>query len=296
MKAENGWSISTKQYLKDEAGEEYGVKGFSIIENIYNQAGTKEQDELFGSVTLFPFPKPSDLLKHLQNIAGAKEGDIVMDFFAGSATTAHAVLGLNSRDGGSRKFIVVQLPEPCLEDSEAFKSGYKTIADIGKERIRRVVKKIQDESNEQLDLINKLDLGFKVFRLDQSNFKIWDGVVEKGSDGKKIEKQLELQIEHINPKATEEDILYELLLKSGFDLTTKVESIQLAGKKVYSIENGALLICLEKNLTKEVITEMARKEPARAICLDAGFSGNDQLKTNVVQIMKSHKVEDFRTV
>ena len=105
-----------------------------------------------------------------------------------------------------------------------------------------------------------------------------------------------MQIEHINSKATDYDILYELLLKSGFQLSTKVEFLQLAEKKVYSIESGALLVCLDKTLTKEVITEMARKEPARVICLDVGFSGNDQLKTNAVQIMKSHKVEDFRTV
>ena len=192
---------------------------------------------------------------------------------------------------------MVQLPEKCSDNSEAFKAGYKTIADIGKERIRRVVKQIHEKSTGRLDFDkNKLDLGFKVFKLDQSNFKIWDGAVDETADGKKIEKQLELQIEHINPKATEDDILYELLLKSGYTLTTKVESLLLAGKKVYSIENGDLLICLEKKLTKEVITEMARKEPARVICLDTGFSGNDQLKTNAVQIMKSHKVEDFRTV
>lgn len=247
---------------------------------------------------VFDNPKPTQAIERIiQIIPELNDSDIILDFFAGSATTAHAVLDLNKQDGGNRKFIMVQLPEPCTEDSEAFKAGYKTIADIGKERIRRVIKKIQEESKGQLDFQgSKMDLGFKVFKLDQSNFKIWDGAVDETADGEKIQKQLELQIEHINPNATEDDILYELLLKSGYTLTTKVEPLQLAGKKVYSIENGDLLICLEKKLTKEVITEMARKEPARVICLDTGFSGNDQLKTNAVQIMKSHKVEDFRTV
>lgn len=261
----------------------------------FSQDSAKEIKELFNR-DIFEFPKPTIFLKKLIN-CGLSNNDTILDFFAGSATTAHAVLDLNKQDGGNRKFIMVQLPEPCAEDSEAFKAGYKTIADIGKERIRRVIKKIQSESKGQLDFQgSKMDLGFKVFKLDQSNFKIWDGAVDKTADGEKIQKQLELQIEHINPNATEDDILYELLLKSGYTLTTQVESLQLAGKKVYSIENGDLLICLEKKLTKEVITEMARKEPARVICLDTGFSGNDQLKTNAVQIMKSHKVEDFRTV
>ena len=269
-----------------------------LFENGSTDSAASQLNDLFGVQELFDNPKPTELLNSLITYCDSENKDsIILDFFAGSCTTAHAVLDQNKQDGGNRKFIMVQLPEPCDEDSEAFKAGYKTIADIGKERIRRVIKKIQEESKGQLDFQgSKMDLGFKVFKLDQSNFKIWDGAVDETADGKKIEKQLELQIEHINPKATEDDILYELLLKSGYTLTTKVESLLLAGKKVYSIENGDLLICLEKKLTKEVITEMARKEPARVICLDTGFSGNDQLKTNAVQIMKSHKVEDFRTV
>ena len=184
----------------------------------FSQDSAREIKELFNS-DIFEFPKPTIFLKKLIN-CGLSSNDTILDFFAGSGTTAHSVLDLNKEDGGSRKFILVQLPEPCAEDSEAFKGGYKTIAEIGKERIRRIVKKIQQESAGQLDFDkNKLDLGFKVFQLDQSNFKIWDGAVEETADGKKIEKQL-----------------------------------------------------------------------------DVGFSGNDQLKTNAVQIMKSHKVEDFRTV
>ncbi len=265
-------------------------------EKLYTSTATARLSELMGG-DYFDNPKPVELIQRMLRLWSRDQTDIILDFFAGSGTTAQAVIELNKSDGINRNFILIQLPELCTQDTEAFKAGYKTIASITKERIRRVIKKIQEESKSQLDFKNsKIDLGFKVFKLDQSNFKIWDGVIDQATDGKRIEKQLELQIEHINPKATEDEILYELLLKSGFALTTKVEVLQMAGKKVYSIENGALLICLDKNLTKEVITEMARKEPARVICLDSGFSGNDQLKTNAVQIMKSHKVEDFRTV
>jgi len=198
----------------------------------------------------------------------------------------------------------VQLPEPCDEESKAFKAGFKTIADIGKERICRAIKKVEEEqaakakdakealpgmAEEQAEL----DLGFKVFKLDKSNFNIWDGTVDENGD---VSGQIEMFIDHIDPDSSDEDILYEILLKSGFELTTKIEELDMAGKKVYSIADNALLICLDRKLTKEVITEMARLQPARVVCLDAGFADNDQLKTNAVQIMKSHDVEDFRTV
>ncbi|RLB85164.1 MAG: site-specific DNA-methyltransferase, partial [Deltaproteobacteria bacterium] len=241
---------------------------------------------------IFTSPKPVRYLRRIIHI-GSDKDDIILDFFSGSCTTAHAVLNLNKEDNGNRKFLMVQLPEPCAENSEAFKAGYKTIADIGKERIRRVIKKIEKERDEQLDFGEpKQDLGFKVFKLDKSNFKIWDGNIAN----KPIQEQLELAIDHIDPNSREEDILYEILLKSGFELTTPVEKLTVAGKKVYSAAEGALLICLEKNLTKELIRAIAEKEPHRVVCLDSGFKGNDQLKTNAVQIMKSFKVESFRTV
>jgi adenine-specific DNA-methyltransferase len=279
--------------------------------NILDNHGTTDSasrevnEELFGIPELFDNPKPKELLMHLASIA-SNEGDIVCDFFAGSCSAAHAVYELNKESASGRQFLLIQLPELCDEGSEAFIAGYKTIADIGKERIRRVIKKLKKEyaqgsKKDELLLGDSkqatvCDLGFKVFKLDQSNFKIWEDVIGEKKKAENIEKQLELHIDHLDPKATNDDILYELLLKSGFPLTTKVEEKPLAGKMVYSIESGELLICLEKELTKEVITEMARLEPARVICLDQGFAGNDQLKTNAVQIMKSHGVNDFRTV
>jgi len=264
--------------------------------------GTQQLKEIFNVERILDNPKPVDLIRDLIEISGDKNA-IILDFFAGSCTTAHAVLDLNKEDGGRRKFIMVQLPEPCDGKSEAYKAGFKTIADIGKERIRRVIKKIQEEQkkDDQKTLFDKsdgkkpLDLGFKVFKLDKSNFKIWDGE-NIPKDKKSLERQLELHIDHISPKATQEDILFEILLKAGFELTTKIEKIDLAGKTVYSIEDGAMLVCLERELTKEVIKAMAEKSPSRVICLDQGFANNDQLKTNAVQIMTSKGVDDFRTV
>lgn len=239
--------------------------------------------------------KNPHLIKRLINMMDKES--IILDFFSGSCTTAHAVLELNNDDGGNRKFIMVQLPETIEENSEAYKAGYKTIADIGKERIRRVIKKIKGEQEKKKDLFSgdkpQPDLGFKVFKLQPSNFKLWDGDVAK--DEEAIKKQIKLFVEHINPQSCQEDILYEILLKSGFPLTTKIEKTVLAEKDVFSIADGSMLICLEKDLTPEVIKEMAEMKPVRVVCLDEGFKGNDQLKTNAVQIMKTRNIT-FRTV
>ena len=294
LKDNNGkWTVHTKQYLKDENGVIRKDKAFSIIDNVYTQHGTNEIINLFGNAQIFPFPKPTSFMNFLINIGIQNKAGIILDFFTGSCSTAHAVLDLNKEDNGNRKFIMVQLPEPCDEKSEAYKAGYKTIADIGKERIRRVIKKIKKEKEETLDFgESKQDLGFKFFKLDKSNFKIWDGNVEE----KPIQEQLAFAIDHIDPNSKEDDILYEILIKSGFELTTPVETLSLEGKKVYSVAEGALLICLEMNLTTELIRAIAKMEPQRVVCLDSGFEGNDQLKTNAVQIMKSFDVESFRTV
>jgi adenine-specific DNA-methyltransferase len=205
---------------------------------------------------------------------------------------------LNKEDAGNRRFICVQIPEPTDETSEAYKSGYKTIADIGKERIRRVIAKINKEQTKSKTLFSEeqsqQDLGFKVFKLQKSNFNIWNTGVEKTPEA--IQQQLFSHVDHISPEAEQEAILYELLLKSGFELTTAIEQLSIEGKKVYSIADGELLICLEKQLTQEVIKAIAAHKPTRVICLDAGFQDNDQLKTNAVQLMKSKGVVNFRTV
>lgn len=245
---------------------------------------------------IFDKPKPHELVSKFAYYCTSND-ELILDFFSGSGTTANSVLDLNFEHGSNRKFIMIQLPEPCAEDTEAYKAGYKNIADIGKERIRRVISNIQEEqetkkkeSEGKLPGMKEgqpnLDLGFKVFKLDRSNFKLWEELSPDASE-EEIGKQLELHIEHINPESSQEDILYELLLKAGFMPTSKVEKIELGGKTVFSISDGALLICLEDEITKELIDAVVEAEPFQFICLDKGFKGNDQLKANAVQTFDS---------
>lgn len=256
--------------------------------------GSKEVKGLFNEKKVFDFSKPTDLIKHLLEIGSPNEDDIILDFFAGSGTTAHALLEKNKEDEADRRFILVQLPENCATDSEAAKEGYQTISEITKERVRRIIKKLNDEEAGQLPLGNaKQDRGFRVFKLSKSNFKSWDTSIPK--EGKALEQQLELHIDHIREGRTSEDILYEILLKSGFPLTTSVEKSELESMSVYSVAGGGMLICLEKELTLDVIRAMAEHKPQRIVCLDMGFAGNDQLKANAVQIFKTKDIV-FRTV
>lgn len=232
--------------------------------------------------SIFDFSKPYGLIEDLLILANTSNTDIILDFFAGSASTAHAVLALNKQDGGNRKFILVQLPEPCPPDSEALKAGYKNIADIGKERVRRVIKNLNKEDKGQLNVVQDgktVDRGFKVLKLDKSNFKHWQKLASDVHPDL-IEKQLEMHIDRIAHKASPEDLLYEILLKEGFTLTEKIEVKNMAGKQVFSVIEGKLLICLVDEITKELIDAVIKASPELFICLDNSFGDNDQLKTN----------------
>ncbi|MGO8749589.1 MAG: site-specific DNA-methyltransferase [Thermoguttaceae bacterium] len=240
---------------------------------------------------VFDNPKPARLIRRMLELStSGTAGHIVLDFFAGSGTTAHAVLDLNHQDSGNRKFILVQLPEPTTRE------GFRTIADIANERVRRFIKKLNDERANTLDLDGGVteDRGFRAFRLSESNFTTWDAGIRHNPEI--LERQLELHVDHIREGRTSADILYELLLKSGFPLTTPVEAIALAGKTVYSVAGGALVICLEPELTLDLIRAIAEKKPERVVCLDESFAGNDQLKANAVQIFKTKGVTSFKTV
>lgn len=258
-----------------------GVLGFpSVLDGIFTSDGTEEMRDLFQE-QVFPFPKPSLLIRNLL-LQGMEADGIVLDFFAGSGTTAHAALDLNSEDGGKRQFILVQLPEKTEHPQ------YPTIADICRERVRRVIQKIdaEDEAKDSLGLEKRPPRGFKALQLTSSNFHVWDGDAEKI---KNVEDQLKLFAQHVEPGRPDEDLLYEILLKAGFTIDSHIEPLSLAGKVVFSVAEGALLLCLDRELTLDVIEAMVNREPtpSQIICLDAGFQGNDQLKVNAVQTVKA---------
>ncbi|MCD4811379.1 site-specific DNA-methyltransferase, partial [bacterium] len=236
----------------------------------------------------FSYPKPAKLIKYFVQVADDIEG-IFLDFFAGSCTTAHAVLDLNKQDNGTRKFICVQLPEKCDEKSEAFKAGYKTIADIGKERIRRVIKKIKDSENGKLPFVKtKQDMGFKVFKLQSSNFKIWRG--DNIKDGKQLEKHMQLRLDSVKKDAVEENMLFELLLKSGRNLNSTIENTN----DYYRINDGEMIIALSK-IDEKIVDSILENKPQIFITLDRLFKNNDQLKTNTLLQMKDAGIE-FKVV
>ncbi len=277
-----------KKFLSEVTNFQTGFS--SMLEVGHTTEGTRIIQELFNE-KLFPFSKPVGLISELiEQVTAPFESDIILDFFAGSGTTAQAVLELNKQDGGNRKFILVQLPEPTG------RKDFPTIADITKERVRRVITKLKDEESGQLTLGNKpeADRGFKVFQLQTSNFKPWNADAPK--DTELLAKQLEMHLNHIEKGRSQEDILYEILLKSGFPISSRVENLNLGGKTVYSIAEGTLLICLEKEFTEALIKEIASKKPSRIVLLDSGFAGNDQLKTNAAQTFKAKGVSKFVTV
>jgi adenine-specific DNA-methyltransferase len=265
--------------------------GFSSVQEPgFTTDGTRELEDLLGGKVL-GFPKPLRLLTTLVTQAVSPgSDDIVLDFFAGSGTTGQAVLELNRRDEGKRRFILVQLPEPTDE------AGYRTIAEVTKERIRRAITRMNDQDSGRLGLGREQpqDRGFRVFKLAESNLMPWNADVAREASA--LEAQLTLHIDHIREGRTPEDLLFEILLKSGFELTTSVETLQLAEMPVYSVAGGALLVCLERALTLDLVRAIAQRKPERVICLDEGFAGNDQLKANAVQIFKTLGVTTFRTV
>lgn len=275
--------IELKVYAKD-----YQEKLPSVME-LDGRLGSYDVRDLFPEYKkAFTNPKPVRLLQSFIPFLAKEDGDIVLDFFAGSCSTAEAVLRLNEKDSSNRNYIMVQLPEFCDEKSEPYKNGVERLSDVSKERIRRAAKKINQQQEEQstVEGLTSLDLGFKVLKLGQSNFKQWNSP-ESGASSDQIGQQLQLHADHISDDATPEEILYELLIKAGFMPIEEVETIVLAGKQVFSIASGALLICLENELDAELIDAVADQEPMQFICLDKGFNGNDQLKSNAVQTFKS---------
>ena len=283
---DGSWQVATKQYLRDADGTERLGKMFSIIENIYTQHGTNEMISLMGNAKIFPFPKPSSFVKQLLPLASDKDS-IVLDFFSGSATTAHAVMQLNAEDGGHRKFIMVQLPEKCDEASEAYKAGYKTICEIGKERIRRAGDKIKSESPMTTQ---DLDIGFRVLKLDDTNMK--DVYYAPDDYDQGMLAGLE---SNIKDDRTDLDLLFGCLIDWGLPLSLPYKSEQIDGCTVHTYNDGDLIACFDANIPESVVKEIAQRKPLRAVFRDSGFASSPE-KINVFEIFKLYMPEDANDI
>ncbi|WP_288269770.1 site-specific DNA-methyltransferase [uncultured Dialister sp.] len=245
--------------------------------------GGVELENLFGGKSYFSNPKPTSLIELLIDSID-EHNAIFMDFFSGSATTAHAIMHLNALDGGHRQYIMVQLPEQTDAKSEAYKAGYKTICDIGEERIRRAGKKIKEETGADIDY------GFRCFRVDSSNMK---DVYYKPSDVKQGE--LDLFTDNIKEDRTPEDLLIQVMLDLGVLLSSKVEKEEIAGKKVFSVADGYLIACFDRDVTDDVVTAIARKHPFYAVFRDSSFS-SDSVAANFEQIFDTYSPQTVRKV
>ena len=280
------------RYWKEDdmkkAGDKFGKVAVStkLPDNIgMSQDGTKEITSLLGT-KVFSFPKPSALIKYLISTSTEKN-DLVLDFFSGSATTAHAVMQLNAEDGGHRKFIMVQLPEVTDEKSEAYKAGYKNICEIGKERIRRAGRKIKEDSPLTTQ---DLDTGFRVLKCDTSNMK------EVYYNPAEYEASLFSRFEdNIKEDRTPEDLLFQVMLDLGVLLSGKIEETTIAGKKVFNVEDNYLIACFDSDVTEETITAIAKQKPYYFVMRDSSMA-NDSVATNFDQIFATYSPDTVRKV
>lgn len=304
VKQRGEWSVNYKQYLCDENGVERGAKPFSIQEGPYTQSGTAEIAKLLGNPKVFAFPKPTGLIRQLIQYCNPDKNFTVMDFFAGSGSTAEAVLRENLTDGGDRRFIIVQLPEPIdpneVEQKAAAEfcdeiSKPRNIAELTKERLRRAGEKIREENP-----MFAGDLGFRVFKLDSSNIRPWEAGVDN------LPQTLMDSVEHIKEGRTEKDLLFELLLKLGLDLTVPIEQKTIAGKTVHSIGAGVLMVCLDEAIAKadyEALgngivawhRELAPTGETTLVFRDSAFA-DDVVKTNLTAILSQGGLDNVRSL
>ena len=302
------------------------LPGFSSVfsTGVYTNTATKEIGGLFNKY-LFDFPKPVEVIKQLVSQVSNTD-DIILDFFSGSATTAHAVMQLNAEDGGNRRFILVQLPELCDEKSEAYKTGYKNICEIGKERIRRAGKMLKDalessglfvramkrhqdqhdslegfayaEWEESPEVINakkemaaKLDVGFRVFKLDTSNLETWDATPIEDEQLDLLYRRMNSMIHRVKPERTDLDMIYEIMLKLGVPLTYSVTPFSINNKTVYGVgDDCLLLVCLAENVQPEDVEQMTEYAPAKIIISRDSFA-DDTAMANAYYILRDHGIE-----
>jgi len=302
-------------YINSNAAVRYrkSVSSARNILSVLRRMGTTERSKTYlkNLGVYYSYPKPVDLISYLLEIGNAGDG-IVLDFFAGSATTGEAVFRSNAQGKGT-KFIVVQLPEQIDPDNREQKAALNfcrdrnlppRVSELSKERLRRCTAGIRKDEGNQLELgsAQPIDFGFKVLRLNQSNFKLWQAPAKDISD-EELLQQMELNVDHIDPNASGEDLLYELLIKAGVMPTETVEQIELAGHKVFSVAEGILMVHLENNIDQSLIDAVLDHAPEEFICLDKAFHGNDQLKTNAMKTFEAfnqgkEKIDqiDFKTV
>lgn len=260
-----------KSYLKD--------REFTTPYSVFykdGRAATKRLRELMGAM-IFQNPKDEDIIKSLIEFTLTDKDSIILDFFSGSATTAHAVMQLNAEDGGHRKFIMVQLPEACDEKSEAYKAGYRTICDIGKERIRRAGDKIQKEHPE-----TKLDTGFRVFRVDSTNME--DVFYSAGDYTQATLAGLE---SNVNPDRTALDLFFSCILEFGFTLDKPYTVEEIEGYAVHDYDNGTILACFAESLSDDLLRAMAKRKPLKAVFRDSSFP-DSPMKINAMEIFKTY--------
>jgi adenine-specific DNA-methyltransferase len=277
------WTLNTKQYQKvdncnrpTERGLAY--RNFIPSSELNTTQGSRLIAEYFES-KIFEYAKPHQLICKCMKIANCDKNALILDFFSGSATTAHAVMQLNSEDGGNRKFIMVQLPEKTEEKSEAFKAGYKNICEIGKERIRRAGKKIKEESPLTTQ---DLDTGFRVLKLDSTNMQ---DIYYSPKDISQAD--LFSQVDNVKPDRTGEDLLFQVMLELGATLDSKIETTMVAGKTIYNVAEGYLVACFDPDVTDNVVKSIAQMQPAYAVLRDTSMK-DDSTATNFEQIFKTY--------
>ncbi len=290
------WRIYRKSYAVQN-GEDVKkqVKSIWTDASFFTEKGQKATNEVFGTKEkIFQSPKSPEMIKQIIMMGQASEGDIILDFFSGSATTAHAVMQLNAEDGGNRRFILVQLPEVCDEKSEAYKAGYKNICEIGKERIRRAGKKLTETKDGQLSMDGEkapLDIGFKVFKLDTSNMKLWDTTPIADGDADELVERMNRMVRRIKPERSDLDMVYEVMLKLGVLLNYPVQQLNINGKPVYEVgEDCLLLICLAEFVEPEDVQAMADYAPAKMIMSRDCFT-TDTAMANAHYILRDRQIE-----
>ena len=308
---ENGGNMPRiKRYLTDVQQGMTPITIWKCDEVGHNQEARQELKKLFDGKGYFDGPKPLRLLHRIITVANIQDGDIILDFFSGSATTAHAVMQLNAEDSGHRKFIMVQLPEACDEKSEAYKAGYKNICEIGKERIRRAGRKIRDDllENGELyknadkahwmdspeykaackSLAKQLDIGFRCLRLDSSNMQ--DVYYTPDATRQDL---LSFTTDNIKPDRTPEDLLFQVMLELGVLPSSTLVETEIGGKKVFDVADGFLLACFDTGVTTETVTAIAKKQPYYAVFRDASMA-DDSTATNFNQIFETYSPSTVR--